>query len=63
MLSNLRRQLLQIQGTLVALKKLNIDLKKYPRFDLTRTQLMELKRMKDLQNEHITRYKEFFFLF
>ncbi|PAV90190.1 hypothetical protein WR25_17240 isoform B [Diploscapter pachys] len=44
------------KGTLVALKKLNIDLKKYPRFDLTRTQLMELKRMKDLQNEHITRF-------
>uniref|UniRef100_A0A8R1IAG7 guanylate cyclase n=1 Tax=Caenorhabditis japonica TaxID=281687 RepID=A0A8R1IAG7_CAEJA len=44
------------KGVLVAIKKLNIDPKKYPRLDLSRAQLMELKKMKDLQHDHITRF-------
>lgn len=40
---------------MVAIKKLNIDQKKYPKVDLSRAQLMELKKMKDLQHDHITR--------
>lgn len=44
------------KGVVVAIKKLNIDPKKYPRLDLSRAQLMELKKMKDLQHDHITRY-------
>lgn len=40
---------------MVALKKLSIDPKKYPKIDLSRAQLMELKKMKDLQHDHITR--------
>uniref|UniRef100_A0A1I7THQ5 ANF_receptor domain-containing protein n=1 Tax=Caenorhabditis tropicalis TaxID=1561998 RepID=A0A1I7THQ5_9PELO len=32
------------KGVVVAIKKLNIDPKKYPRLDLSRAQLMELKR-------------------
>ncbi|KAK6035010.1 hypothetical protein COOONC_27487 [Cooperia oncophora] len=41
---------------MVAIKKLNIDQKKYPKVDLSRAQLMELKKMKDLQHDHITRF-------
>ncbi|ULU09938.1 hypothetical protein L5515_000445 [Caenorhabditis briggsae] len=44
------------KGVVVAIKKLNIDPKKYPRLDLSRAQLMELKKMKDLQHDHITRF-------
>lgn len=44
------------QGTIVAVKKLNIAPKKYPKLDLTRSILMEFKRIKDLQHDHITRY-------
>lgn len=40
---------------MVALKKLNIDEKKYPKLDLTRSMLMEFKRIKDLQHDHVTR--------
>ncbi|PIO73066.1 adenylate/guanylate cyclase catalytic domain protein [Teladorsagia circumcincta] len=45
-----------IKGIMVAIKKLNIDQKKYPKVDLSRAQLMELKKMKDLQHDHITRF-------
>lgn len=41
----------------MAYKRLNIDPKKYPKLDLNRNQLMELKKMKDLQHDHITRYR------
>ncbi|VDL84108.1 unnamed protein product [Nippostrongylus brasiliensis] len=44
------------KGIMVAIKKLNIDQKKYPKVDLSRAQLMELKKMKDLQHDHITRF-------
>ncbi|CAB3407869.1 unnamed protein product [Caenorhabditis bovis] len=44
------------KGVMVAIKMLNIDPKKYPRLDLSRAQLMELKKMKDLQHDHITRF-------
>ncbi|VDM99085.1 unnamed protein product [Thelazia callipaeda] len=44
------------KGTIVAIKKLNIDPKKYPKLDLTRSMLMEFKRIKDLQHDHITRF-------
>ncbi|CAI5438927.1 unnamed protein product [Caenorhabditis angaria] len=44
------------KGVVVAIKKLNIDHKRYPRLDLSRQQLMELKKMKDLQHDHITRF-------
>ncbi|KJH46342.1 hypothetical protein DICVIV_07584 [Dictyocaulus viviparus] len=44
------------KGIMVAIKKLNIDQKKYPKLDLSRAQLMELKKMKDLQHDHITRF-------
>ncbi|CAI4225854.1 unnamed protein product [Auanema sp. JU1783] len=44
------------KGTMVAIKKLNVDQKKYPKLDLSRVQLMELKKMKDLQHDHITRF-------
>uniref|UniRef100_A0A914S5I0 guanylate cyclase n=1 Tax=Parascaris equorum TaxID=6256 RepID=A0A914S5I0_PAREQ len=50
----LRAQL--ISGTIVAVKKLNIDPKKYPKLELSRALLMEFKRMKDLQHDHITRF-------
>lgn len=44
------------KGTLVAIKMLNIDPKKYPKLELSRSLLMELKRMKDLQHDHVTRF-------
>ncbi|VDM63874.1 unnamed protein product [Angiostrongylus costaricensis] len=44
------------KGIMVAIKKLNIDQKKYPKLDLSRAQLMELKKMKDLQHDHVTRF-------
>jgi serine/threonine protein kinase len=44
------------KGTLVAIKMLNIDAKKYPKLELSRSLLMEFKLMKDLQHEHITRF-------
>ncbi|MCP9264121.1 Guanylate cyclase [Dirofilaria immitis] len=44
------------KGTIVAVKNLNIDPKKYPKLDLTRSILMEFKRIKDLQHDHITRF-------
>ncbi|CAG9538623.1 unnamed protein product [Cercopithifilaria johnstoni] len=44
------------KGTIVAIKNLNIDPKKYPKLDLTRSMLMEFKRIKDLQHDHITRF-------
>ncbi|VDK64773.1 unnamed protein product [Onchocerca ochengi] len=44
------------KGTIVAVKNLNIDPKKYPKLDLTRSMLMEFKRIKDLQHDHITRF-------
>ncbi|MFH4977786.1 hypothetical protein AB6A40_004495 [Gnathostoma spinigerum] len=44
------------KGTMVAIKKLNIDPKKNPKLELPRAQLMEFKRMKDLQHDHITRF-------
>uniref|UniRef100_A0A915B3Z3 Guanylate cyclase n=1 Tax=Parascaris univalens TaxID=6257 RepID=A0A915B3Z3_PARUN len=44
------------KGTIVAVKKLNIDPKKYPKLELSRALLMEFKRMKDLQHDHITRF-------
>jgi atrial natriuretic peptide receptor A len=44
------------KGTMVAIKMLNIDPKKYPKLDLSRSLLMEFKRMKDLQHDHITRF-------
>jgi len=44
------------KGTLVAIKKLNIDPKKYQKLDLSRSLLLELKKMKDLQHDHITRF-------
>jgi serine/threonine protein kinase len=40
----------------VAIKKLNIDPKKYPKLELSRAQLIELKKMKDMQYDHITRF-------
>lgn len=43
------------KGTMVAIKKLKLDLKKFPRLDLTRAMLMDFKKMKDLQHDHITR--------
>uniref|UniRef100_A0A158Q971 Guanylate cyclase n=1 Tax=Enterobius vermicularis TaxID=51028 RepID=A0A158Q971_ENTVE len=44
------------KGTVVALKKLKVDPKKYPKLELSRDQLLEFKKMKDLQSEHITRF-------
>uniref|UniRef100_A0A914WK42 Guanylate cyclase n=1 Tax=Plectus sambesii TaxID=2011161 RepID=A0A914WK42_9BILA len=44
------------KGTVVAVKMLNIDTKKYPKLELSRGLLMELKKMKDLQHDHITRF-------
>ncbi|VDK51708.1 unnamed protein product [Anisakis simplex] len=44
------------KGTIVAVKKLNIDPKKYPKLELSRALLMEFKKMKDLQHDHITRF-------
>jgi len=44
------------KGTMVAIKMLSIDPKKYPKLELSRTMLMEFKRMKDLQHDHITRF-------
>uniref|UniRef100_A0A0N5ATB9 Guanylate cyclase n=1 Tax=Syphacia muris TaxID=451379 RepID=A0A0N5ATB9_9BILA len=44
------------KGSIVALKKLKIDPKKYPKLELSRDQLLEFKKMKDLQCDHITRF-------
>lgn len=44
-----------MQGTIVAIKMLSLDMKKYPKLELTRQHLMDFKRMKDLQHDHITR--------
>ncbi|GMR50984.1 hypothetical protein PMAYCL1PPCAC_21179 [Pristionchus mayeri] len=44
------------KGTIVAIKMLSLDMKKYPKLDLTRQHLMDFKRMKDLQHDHITRF-------
>ncbi|KAI3421126.1 hypothetical protein GPALN_014754 [Globodera pallida] len=44
------------KGTMVAIKMLNLDLKKYPKLELPRSLLVQLKEMKDLQHEHITRF-------
>uniref|UniRef100_A0A915DTZ4 Guanylate cyclase n=1 Tax=Ditylenchus dipsaci TaxID=166011 RepID=A0A915DTZ4_9BILA len=44
------------KGVTVAMKMLNIDPKKYPKLELSRSLLMEFKRMKDLQHDHITRF-------
>lgn len=47
----------------MAVKKLNIDPKKYPKLELPRALLMEFKRMKDLQHDHITRFVFSVYLF
>ncbi|KAL3087320.1 hypothetical protein niasHS_008639 [Heterodera schachtii] len=44
------------KGTMVAIKMLNLDPKKYPKLELPRSLLVQLKEMKDLQHEHITRF-------
>ncbi|KAI6203554.1 Guanylate cyclase [Aphelenchoides besseyi] len=44
------------RGTMVAIKMLRIDPKRYPKLELSRTLLMEFKKMKDLQHDHITRF-------
>jgi class 3 adenylate cyclase len=44
------------RGQMVAIKKLNIDPKKYPKLELSRKLLMQFKIMKDLQHDHITRF-------
>lgn len=44
------------KGTMVAIKMLNLDPKKYPKLDLPRSLLVQLKEMKDLQHDHITRF-------
>ncbi|GMT26317.1 hypothetical protein PFISCL1PPCAC_17614, partial [Pristionchus fissidentatus] len=44
------------KGTIVAIKMLSLDPKKYPKLDLTRQHLMDFKRMKDLQHDHVTRF-------
>lgn len=41
---------------MVAIKMLNIDPKKYPKLEFSRSLLMEFKQMKDLQHDHITRF-------
>lgn len=41
---------------MVAIKRLNIDPKKYPKLELSRKLLMQFKIMKDLQHDHITRF-------
>lgn len=41
---------------MVAIKNLSIDSKKFPKLELSRSLLMEFKRMKDLQHDHITRF-------
>ncbi|CAJ0923199.1 unnamed protein product, partial [Mesorhabditis belari] len=44
------------KGTMVAIKSLAIDTKKYPKLEMSRAMLMEFKKMKDLQHDHITRF-------
>ncbi|TKR95254.1 hypothetical protein L596_009447 [Steinernema carpocapsae] len=44
------------KGVVVALKMLKIDPKRYPKLELSRAALMEFKRMKDLQHDHVTRF-------
>ncbi|KAI6182296.1 Guanylate cyclase [Aphelenchoides bicaudatus] len=44
------------KGTMVAIKMLRIDPKRYPKLELSRKLLMEFKKMKDLQHDHITRF-------
>ncbi|KAK0422575.1 hypothetical protein QR680_007644 [Steinernema hermaphroditum] len=44
------------KGTMVAIKMLKIDPRRWPKIDLNRGHLMELKRMKDLQHDHVTRF-------
>jgi serine/threonine protein kinase len=41
---------------MVAIKMLRIDPKRYPKLELPRKLLMEFKKMKDLQHDHITRF-------
>lgn len=42
---------------MVAIKSLAIDTKKYPKLEMSRAMLMEFKKMKDLQHDHITRFR------
>ena len=49
-------QTFNYRGQVVAIKRLNIDMKKYPKLELSRKLLMEFKTMKDLQHDHITRF-------
>uniref|UniRef100_A0A914KGI9 guanylate cyclase n=1 Tax=Meloidogyne incognita TaxID=6306 RepID=A0A914KGI9_MELIC len=44
------------KGTMVAIKMLNLDPKKYPKLELPRSLLIQLKEMKDLQHDHLTRF-------
>lgn len=44
------------RGTIVAIKLLRIDPKRYPKLELSRSLLMEFKKLKDLQHDHITRF-------
>jgi serine/threonine protein kinase len=41
---------------MVAIKMLRIDPKRYPKLELSRKLLMEFKKMKDLQHDHVTRF-------
>ena len=44
------------KGTMVAIKMLNLDPKKYPKLELPRSLLIQLKEMKDIQHDHLTRF-------
>ncbi|CAJ0561087.1 unnamed protein product, partial [Mesorhabditis spiculigera] len=44
------------KGAMVAIKPLSIDTKKFPKLDINRAMLLEFKKMKDLQHDHITRF-------
>ncbi|KAI6229014.1 Guanylate cyclase [Aphelenchoides fujianensis] len=44
------------RGTMVAIKDLHINDKRYPKLELSRKLLLEFKQLKDLQHDHITRF-------